>query len=102
MALHFRFEMAFDVFGYLFHQAQINLLDLAAFLADEVMMMSRFNVMADEIAQLAVFVRGGQKNPATGKPLQYPVNRGKPNTLELLLQACLHLEWIKQAPAFEE
>jgi hypothetical protein len=45
MALHLRFEMAFDVFGYLFHQKQINRLALAAFLADDAMMMSRFNVI---------------------------------------------------------
>ena len=51
--------MAFDVSGHFVHQAQIDLGDLATLLADEVMMMFGLNVMANEIAQLAVFVRGG-------------------------------------------
>jgi hypothetical protein len=102
VALHLRFEMALNIFGYFFHQTQIDFFNFATFAADEVVMMSGFNIMAYEIAQLAVFIRSSKKNPATSKTVQNSINRGQADAFELLLQPGLHFKGIKEAPAFEK
>jgi hypothetical protein len=63
-------------------------------------MMPRFNVMAYEIAQLTIVIRGGKENSATGETFQNSINRWQANALKLLLQPGLHLKGIEQAPAF--
>ena len=102
MTFHLRFEMASDVFGYFFHQTQVDFLDLAAFAANEVVMMPRFDVPANVISFFLIFIRGGQQNPAPGQTVQNPVYRGQPNTSELFLQFCLHLQRVKQTAMFQK
>jgi hypothetical protein len=102
MTFHLRFEMASDVFGYFFHQTQVDFLDLAAFAANEVVMMPRFDVPANVISFFLIFIRGSQQNPAPGQTVQNPINRGQANTSELFLQFCLHLQRVKQTAAFQK
>jgi len=102
MTFHLRIEMASDVFGHFFHQTQVNFLDLAAFAANEMVVMPRFDVPANVISFSLIFIRGGQQNPAPGQTVQNPVNRGQSNTSELFLQFCLHLQRVKQTAAFQK
>ena len=102
MTFHLRFEMASDVFGHFFHQTQVDFLNLAAFAANEVVMVARFDVPANVISFFLIFIRGGQQNPAPGQTVQNPVNRGQSNTSELSLQFRLHLQRVKQAAAFQK
>jgi hypothetical protein len=102
MAFDRRFEVTFDELRDLFHQAQIDLINFPAAAANEMVVVPRFEVPADEIAQVSILARGSQKDSATGQIFQYPVNRGKSHAFEVLSQLCLHLEWIEYRPLFQK
>ena len=102
VALHGRLEVPLNVFGNFVHQAQVDFLHLAAFLADEVVMVFVFDPLTDEVAELPVFVCRRHQNSATREIFQYPINGGQPDTLEPFVQFRLHLKWIKNGCAFQE
>ena len=95
VALHGCPEMAFDVFGYLVHQAQIDFLYPAAFAADKVVVVLVFDSPTNEIAQLTVFAGCGDQNAVVREIFQDPIDGRQADAFEMLLQSRLHFERVE-------
>ncbi len=102
VALHSRFEVAFDEFRHLLHQTEIDLIDFAALAANKVVVVFRLKAAADVITQVAVITRGGEKDSTTGQILQNAIDGGQAHAFELLLQHPLHFERIQNCPVFQK
>ena len=85
MALHCRFEAALDEFRDFLHQAQIDFSNLPALATDKMVMVLRFDVPANKIAEVPVFVGCGHEYSATGQTFQDSVDCWQSNAFELLL-----------------